>query len=160
MKDSTLGIKLSPEENIIKYPLDEIVEKGAQKMLQLALEVEVDLFLERYQYILDNQGNRQVVRNGHNKPRKIVSGAGQVEVKVPRVDDRILEKHNEGRFSSSIVPPYLRRTKNIDELVPVLYLKGISTGDFTEALESILGKEVIGLSAQNRFRLKSVRQKE
>lgn len=160
MEDNTGKINTSPEENIIKHPLDEIVQKGAQAMLQKALEIEVDLFLERYQYILDDQGNRQIVRNGHNKPRKIVTGAGQVEIETPRVDDRILEKHNESRFSSSIIPPYLKRTKNIDELVPILYLKGISTGDFTEALESILGKEVIGLSSANIVRLKAVWEKE
>ncbi len=160
MNQNTLKLRINPEESFTKQPLDEIVRNGAKEMLQKALEVEVNLFLEKYQYILDNKGNRKVVRNGRGRPRKIVTGAGQIEVEAPRVDDRILEQHQEPRFKSSLVPPYLRRTKNIDELLPVLYLKGISTGDFSEALESILGKSVIGLSAQNIVRLKQVWQKE
>ena len=134
MNNNTSRLKVSPEENIVKQSLDEIARKGAREMLQKALEIEVDLFLEQYQYILDDNGNRQVVRNGHSESRKIITGAGQLDIRTPRIDDRILEKHKEKRFKSSIIPPYLRRTKNIDELLPVLYLKGISTGDFTEAL--------------------------
>lgn len=160
MNKNTFQNRTNPEQNIIKHPLDEIVKRGAREMLQRALEMEVDLFLEQYQYILDDEGNRQVIRNGHHKTRKIVTGAGAIEIMSPRVDDRVLTAHNESRFSSSIIPPYLRRTKNIDELLPVLYLKGISTGDFGEALENILGKNVIGLSAQNIVRLKSVWQEE
>ncbi|MCK5012765.1 MAG: IS256 family transposase [Candidatus Omnitrophica bacterium] len=160
MNKNTVKLKINPEENIVNQPLDEIVRNGAKTMLQKALEIEVDLFLEKYQYILDDKGNRRVVRNGRSRARKIVAGAGQIEIKAPRIDDRTLEIHHEPRFKSSIVPPYLRRTKNIDELLPLLYLKGISTGDFSEALESILGKNVIGLSAQNIVRLKQVWQKE
>lgn len=160
MNKSTLKLRINPEENIVNQPLDEIVRNGAKEMLQKALEIEVNLYLERYQYVLDEKGNRKVVRNGRGHPRKIVTGAGQIEVEVPRIDDRVLDAHQEPRFRSSIIPPYLRRTKNIDELLPVLYLKGISTGDFSEALESILGKNVIGLSAQNIVRLKQVWQKE
>jgi transposase-like protein len=160
MTKNTVKLKINPEENITNHPLDEIVRQGAQRMLQKALGVEAELFIERYQYILDDAGNRQVVRNGYSKSRKIVTGAGQIEVQTPRVDDRALEVHQEPRFKSSLVPPYLRRTRHIDELLPVLYLKGISTGDFSEALESILGKDVIGISAQNIVRLKQVWQKE
>jgi len=160
MTKNTVKLRINPEENIVNQPLDEIVRNGAKEMLEKALKIEVDLFLERYQYILNDEGNRKVVRNGRGRPRKIVTGAGQIEVETPRIDDRALEIQQEPRFKSSIVPPYLRRTKNIDELLPVLYLKGISTGDFSEALESILGKDVIGLSAQNIVRLKQVWQKE
>ena len=160
MIKNTVKLRINPEENSVNTPLDEIVRNGAKEMLQKALEIEVNLFLERYQYILDENGNRQVIRNGRGRPRKIITGAGQLEVETPRVDDRVLEIHQEPRFKSSIVPPYLRRTKNIDELLPVLYLKGISTGDFGEALESILGKSVVGISAQNIVRLKQVWQKE
>lgn len=160
MDNNTLRLKVSPEENIIKQSLDEIAREGAREMLQKALEIEVDLFLEQYQYILDDNGNRQVVRNGHSDSRKIITGIGQLDIRTPRIDDRILDNHKEKRFKSSIIPPYLRRTKNIDELLPVLYLKGISTGDFTEALESILGKQVIGLSAQTIVRLKSIWEQE
>ena len=159
MKNNTLTLKTNPE-NLVKQPLDEIVRLGAQELLTKALEVEVSLFVERYQYIIDDQMNRQVVRNGYHDSRKIVTGAGQVDVKVPRVDDRALEAQNERRFVSQIVPPYLRKTKNMEELLPVLYLKGISTGDFQEALEKILGKDVVGLSAQTVVRLKQVWQEE
>lgn len=149
-----------PEENITEFPLDEIVRRGAQEMLEKALKVEVDSFLGRYQYILDDGGRRQVVRNGYNPARKIVTGAGQLDIRQPRIDDRILEKHGEVRFKSGLIPPYLRRTKNVNELLPVLYLKGISTGDFTEALQALLGKEVIGLSPETIVRLKQVWQKD
>ncbi len=160
MNKNTIKLRTNPEENIVNQPLDEIVRNGAKEMLQKALEIEINLFLEKYQYILDDKGNRQVIRNGRGRPRKIITGAGQLEVETPRVDDRVLDIHQEPRFKSSIVPPYLRRTRNIDELLPVLYLKGISTGDFGEALESILGKSVIGISAQNIVRLKEVWKKE
>ncbi len=150
----------NPEENIIQNPLDEIVRIGAQKLLKQALEIEVETFLEQHQYVLDDEGRRQVVRNGHHLSRKIVTGAGQLEVQCPRIDDRVLDRVKGPRFRSSLIPVYLRRTKNIEELVPALYLKGISTGDFTEALSAILGKDVIGLSAENVVRLKSVWQKE
>lgn len=160
MGKDTRSTAVNPEENIIASPLDEIVRKGAQKILMQALEIEVDSFLEKYQYILDDKGNRLVVRNGYNPQRKIITGAGQLEVETPRIDDRILDKHNESRFKSSIIPPYLRRTANVNELIPVLYLKGISTGDFTEALQAILGKDVIGLSAENIVRLKRVWEEE
>ena len=159
MKNNTLTLKTNPE-NLVKQPLDEIVRMGAQELLTTALEVEVNLFVERYQYIIDDQMRRQVVRHGYQKARKIVTGAGQVEVKVPRVDDRILGVQDEARFMSRLVPPYLRKTKNMEELLPVLYLKGISTGDFQEALEKILGKDVVGLSAQTIVRLKQVWQEE
>jgi transposase-like protein len=124
------------------------------------LEIEVDLFLEKYQYMLDDKGNRLVIRNGYNLQRKIVTGAGQLDVSTPRIDDRILDRYGERRFKSSIIPPYLRRATNINELLPVLYLKGISTGDFTETLSSILGKDVIGLSADTIVRLKRVWEDE
>jgi len=158
-KNHTLTLKTNPE-NLVRQPLDEIVRLGAQELLTTALEVEVNLFVERYQYIIDDQMRRLVVRHGHHKARKIVTGAGQVEVKVPRVDDRVLEGQNEPRFASQLVPPYLRKSKNMEELLPILYLKGISTGDFQEALEKILGKDVVGLSAQTIVRLKQVWQEE
>lgn len=160
MNKDSRNLQDNPEKNIVTHPLDEIVRQGAQEMLEKALEIEVDLFLERYQYILDDDGNRKIVRNGRHRARKVITGAGAIEVRQPRVDDRALIPQNEPRFSSGIIPPYLRRTKNIDELLPVLYLKGISTGDFSEALESILGRHVTGLSAQTIVRLKTVWEKE
>ena len=149
-----------PDRTLPLLPLDEVVRQGARKLLQRAVEIEADVFLERYQYLMDDAGHRQVVRNGHRPVRRIITGAGPVEVATPRVDDRVLAKHDEPRFTSQLIPPYLRRTKNIEELLPVLYLKGISTGDFTEALQALLGRDVIGLSAETIVRLKTVWQRE
>jgi len=149
-----------PDRSLPRLPLDEVVRQGARELVQHAVEVEVELFLERYQYLMDAAGHRQVVRNGHRPLRRIVTGAGPVEVATPRVDDRVLARHGDARFTSALIPPYLRRTPHIEELLPVLYLKGISTGDFTEALQAILGPDVIGLSAETIVRLKTVWQRE
>ena len=107
---------LKPEENINHFPLDEIVKKGAKRMLEQALETEVDSFLERHQYLLDDQGRRLVIRNGYAKERKIVTGAGQLGVRTPRVDDRILETLKEDRFQSSLIPPYCKIRSNSSTL--------------------------------------------
>jgi len=149
-----------PDRSLPLLPLDEVVQRGAQELLQRALDVEVELFLERYQYRMDDQGHRQIVRNGHRPLRRIVTGAGPLEVTTPRVDDRVLARHGDERFTSALIPPYLRRTPHIEELLPVLYLKGISTGDFREALQALLGPDVIGLSAETIVRLKQVWQRE
>ena len=149
-----------PDRSLPLWPLDEVVRRGAQALLQRALDVEVDLFLERYQYLMDDRGHRQVVRNGHRPLRRLVTGAGPVDVATPRIDDRVLERQGDARFTSALIPPYLRRTPHIEELLPVLYLKGISTGDFQEALQAILGPEAIGLSAETIVRLKRVWQQE
>lgn len=160
MQQDTGSSGVRPDRSLPRLPLDEVVRHGAQRLLQKALDVEVDLFLERYQYLMDDQGRRQVVRNGARPPRRIITGAGPIEVATPRIDDRVLAKHDEPRFTSALIPPYLRRTKNMEELLPILYLKGISTGDFSEALQAILGREVIGLSAETIVRLKRVWQQE
>ena len=156
MKKNKPEMTQNPQENVFTSVLDEIVRKGAQKMLETALNIEVEEFCESHHSRRDESDRRLVTRNGYNKARKIVTGAGQLEIQTPRVDDRVLGETGKPRFKSSLVPPYLRRTKNIEELVPVLYLKGISTGDFTEALEKILGKDVIGFSAENIVRMKQV----
>ena len=160
MQQDTSLPEARPDRRLPLWPLDEVVRQGARQLVQRAVEVEVDLFLERYQYLMDDQGHRQVVRNGHRPVRRIVTGAGPVEVATPRIDDRVLARHGEARFTSALIPPYLRRTKNMAELLPVLYLKGLSTGDFTEALQAMLGREVIGLSAETIVRLKQVWQRE
>ena len=98
----------------------------------------------------DENGQRLVVRNGHLPEREIISGIGPIKVRQPRVRHR-----DGGRFSSAILPRFMRRTPSVDALIPVLYLKGISTGDFTEALEAILGEKASGLSATNIVRLKA-----
>lgn len=140
--------------------LDEIVRAGAQKMLQAAIEAEVDHFLETHADRCDAAGRRQVVRNGHLPARELITGAGRIEVSQPRVRDRSPDKEGRVRFSSSILPAYLRRTKSIEELIPWLYLKGISTGDFNEALQSLLGIDCPNLSANVIVRLKETWSKE
>ena len=160
MKNNGIKTRNPEEKGLVKLELDALIRKGAQELLAKALEVEVDLFLEKYQYILDDAGNRRVIKNGNHRPRQILTGAGPIEVRVPRVDDRALVVQNEPRYTSGIVPKYLRKSNNIDELLPVLYLKGISTGDFQEALEKILGPQAKGLSAQTIIRLKRIWQEE
>ncbi len=137
--------------------LEQILHKGAQDMLQLAIEIEVQQYIEKHQKELDENGHRIVVRNGYLPERELLTGIGPVKVKQPRIDDRKLRKKSEGTegFSSRILPRYLRRIPSIDNLIPALYLKGISTNDFPQALSAILGKEADGLSATTVVRLKS-----
>jgi transposase-like protein len=135
-------------------PLDELVRQGAQRMLQAAIESEVKEFVGQHADRRDERGNRLVVRNGYLPERQLLTGAGRLEVEQPRVRDNTPERDQRVRFSSSILPPYLRRSKTIDELIPWLYLKGISTGDFQEALQSLLGEDAPGLSANVIVRLK------
>ena len=149
----------SPEE--VRITLDEVIHNGAVEMLKKALAVEIAGYLERHETDRDKQGYAMVTRNGYGKERRVTTGAGELKIRAPRVNDRRLDEDgNRQRFKSSLLPPFLRRTKNMDELFPVLYLKGISTGDFEEALEALLGKEVIGLSASNITRLKRVWEDE
>jgi putative transposase len=134
-------------------PLDELIRHGAQQMLQSAIEMEVDDFLAQHADRRDARGKRLVIRNGYQPAREILTGAGRLAVEQPRVRDNSREKENRVRFSSSILPPYLRRSKAIDELIPWLYLKGISTGDFTEALQALVGEDAPALSPNVVVRL-------
>ena len=136
--------------------MDAIFRKGAQKMLMQALDFEVADFVERHQMDVDAQGHRQVVRNGHMPTRTVLGSCGPVEVKQPRVRDRRgVTDPNAVTFSSKILPPYLRKSKNVEDLLPWLYLRGISTGDFQNALEGLLGPNAAGLSATTITRLTS-----
>ena len=136
--------------------LEEIARRGAQQMLAQAMEAEVALFIENHADKVDENGHRKVVRNGHMPARELVTGIGRVPIKQPRVDDRQLAGGEEQRFSSAILPRYLKRVASVDSLIPVLYLKGVSTGDFSEALKAILGEGAPGLSANSVVRLKAV----
>jgi transposase-like protein len=137
--------------------LDEIVREGARRMLQRAVEQEVAEYVESHKHCLDGGGRRLVVRNGRKPPRTILTGCGPVEVSQPRVNDRRVDENGTRcRFTSKILPPYLRKSKAIEELVPWLYLKGISTGDMPEALGH-LGFDGSGLSPRSVLRLKEVR---
>jgi len=141
--------------------LTAILRQGAQEMLAAAIENEVAEYIGGHAQVRDDQGHRLVVRNGYLPARQIQTGLGLVEVQQPRVNDRRVDDKGERiRFSSQILPPYLRRTKSLDELLPWLYLRGISTGDFTEALQALLGPQAPGLSATNIVRLKEAWQQE
>lgn len=139
-----------------KASLEELVREGARRMLQEAMELEVREYIERHQEMRDGTSRRVVVRNGSLSEREILSGVGPLLIKQPRAHDR-----REGqKFSSQILPPYMRRVPSIDALIPALYLKGISTGDFSEALSAILGENAAGLSPTNIVRLKRGREEE
>jgi transposase-like protein len=128
-------------------------------MLAQAIEAEVAAYLGARSELRDEAGRQQVVRNGYLPQRTILTGVGPVAIKQPRVQDRRPAPERE-MFSSAILPPYLRKTKSIEELIPWLYLKGVSTGDFSEALAALLGPDAKGLSANTVTRLKAVWQQE
>lgn len=134
--------------------LDRLVRDGAQKMLQSAIEAEVDEFLAQNSDRRKADGKRLVVRNGYLPSRQIVMGAGPLDVSQPRVRDRTPGADDKLHFSSKILPPYLRRSGSVDELIPWPYLKGISSGDFSDALQSLLGPECPRLSPNVVIRLK------
>ena len=158
-KDNVIDFK--KPEPFIDDPLTEILRQGARRLLSAALEAEIDGFLHQYRELQDHSGHQRVVRNGYLPEREIQTGIGQVPVKAPRIRDQQPGSQNGRiRFASAILPPYLRRTKSIETLLPWLYLKGISTGDFTDALAALLGKDAPGLSATTISRLKTVWQDE
>jgi len=139
--------------------LNEVLREGARQMLARAIEAEVQGFLVARENLVDAAGHRLVVRNGYLPARTIQTALGELPVKQPRVRDRRLAAERE-TFQSSILPPYLRRTKSLEELLPWLYLKGVSTGDFSEALAALLGPEAPGLSATTITRLKAIWEEE
>ena len=152
------------EARIVPLPqskdvLSDILRHGAQRMLAQAVEAEVADWLSAQAEHRDGRGRQQVVRNGYMPQRTILTGLGRVEVEQPRVHDRRPKKERE-KFCSQILPPYLRKTKSLEELIPWLYLKGISTGDFSEALAALLGPDAKGLSASVVTRLKGIWQEE
>ena len=133
--------------------LEALAREGARKLLQQALENEVAEYIEAHAAKRDENGRRLAVRNGTMPERNILTGLGPLAIRQPRVDDRKL-KEQEERFSSQVLPRYLRRVPSVDNLIPVLYLKGISSKEFLKALSSILGEQAKGLSATNIVRLK------
>jgi transposase-like protein len=134
--------------------LTDILRDGAQRLLSQAVEAEVTDWIASHAHLTDQVGHRQVVRNGHLPKRTITTGVGPIEVQQPRVLDRRAPDEAEP-FSSKILPPYLRKTKSLEELIPWLYLKGVSTGDFNEALAALVGPNCPGLSASTVTRLKT-----
>lgn len=155
------------EDNLVAYKnpgialpvadaLTEVLRRGAGTLLQQAVEAEVAEVIARFQELRDERGRQRVVRNGHLPERRVQTGIGELAVKAPRVRDRA----GELKFNSSILPRYLRRTRSLEELLPWLYLKGLSTGDFSSALTALLGKDAPGLSANTISRLKEVWKRE
>ncbi len=142
VSSSTIGFPVSSSRDV----LSEVLRAGAQQMLATAIEAEVAEWIDSHRDLRDERGHRQVIRNGHLPKRQIITGVGPIAVEQPRVRDRRGVREREP-FHSRILPPYLRKTKSIEELLPWLYLKGISTGDFQEALQSLVGPECPGLSA-------------
>jgi len=137
-----------------KSPLDEIVREGARRMLQAAIDAEVDNFIEENKDRCDEQGRRLVVKNGRLPEREILTGAGAIPVSQGRVRDNHPDPDKRVTFTPSVLPAYLRKTEAIEELIPWLYLKGVSTSDFSEALQSLFGERAAGLSPSVVVRLK------
>lgn len=141
--------------------LDEIARQGACKMLAQALQAEVDAYLKAAETERDERGHALVLRNGYARSRQLVCGTGAIEVRAPRVNDKRVDEHTgqRMRFQSSILPPYMRRSPKVTEVLPLLYLHGLSSGDFAPALEEFFGTEA-GLSPATIMRLTKQWQKE
>lgn len=154
MRESNIDRVVLPVPQVMDA-LTDILREGARRLLSEAIRQEVDDWLAERSHLRDDQGRRQVVRNGYLPEREIITGVGAIAVRQPRVRDRRPGDDAEP-FTSKILPPYLRKAKNIEELIPWLYLKGISTGDFSEALKALVGPNCPGLSATTVTRLKTV----
>ncbi|NIC36209.1 IS256 family transposase [Halomonas desiderata] len=150
MTDSTLRALSQPEPHVTD-PLHELLRQGARDLIAKAVEAELATFLAQYADQRLDDGRQAVVRNGYLPERTVQTGVGDVSVQVPKVRDR---SGGGVRFNSSLLPPYLKRARSIEELIPWLYLKGISTGDYQEALAALLGDQAKGLSANTVSRLK------
>ncbi len=140
----------------ITQSLDELAREGARRMILVALELEVEQYVEKLRHLRDEKGHALVVRNGKAEPRTVSLGAGSIKFQAPRVDDRRPDQ----RFTSRILPPYMRRSPRLNEALPVLYLRGLSTGDFEEAIPVLLGADAAGFSATTITRLLRVWQDE
>jgi len=139
-----------------KDQLTEVLRQGAQKLVLEAVEAEFASFLEHHDHERLADGRKRIVRHGHLPERKIVTGIGAVPVKVPRSRDRQSHKDKDDiRFTSQLLPPYVRRAKSVDMAIPYLYLKGISSGDFSEVMPVLLGKDAVGFSADTVARLRN-----
>jgi len=150
-------IALKKPGEFIEDPLTELLRTGARQLIRDAVDAELQDLLQQYAELRNENGHMQVVRNGFLPEREILTGLGPVKVQVPKIRD----KSGQGiKFNSALLPPYLRKTRAIEEVLPWLYLKGISTGDFQEALQALLGNEVKGLSASTISRLKVTWEQE
>jgi putative transposase len=157
IQDSVLKL-IQPGE--FSDPLTEVLRNGARALLAQAIDAEVAAFLGSHADKRAEDGRQRLVRHGHLPERDIVTGIGPVAVRAPRVRDRVGAPQERIRFTSTILPPYARRSKSLEVLIPMLYLKGISTGDFDEALQALLGSDAGGLSAATVARLKNAWSEE
>ena len=143
--DTGAGDNLRAVEAADVPTLDAVAREGARRMLEAALQAEVARYVEAHEEARDADGRRLVVRNGHAQARTVTCGAGTLEVRAPRVNDRQVDEDGERRrFTSRILPPYMHRSPNVAEVLPILYLRGLSTADFREALPVLLGEEAAG----------------
>src|ERR1035437_8943326 len=147
------------EESGELLSLDEIARVGERRMLVAALATESADYVERHRDERDDEGRALVVHNGRSQGRKLTLGTWTVELKAPRVNDRRRDEQGQ-RFTSRILPPYMRRSPKVAEVLPILYLRGLSTGDFRPALEGLLGEDAAGLSPTNIARLTACWEKE
>ena len=148
-KDTVVRFRKKDE---VVDPLVELLRSGAHELISRAVEEELQVFLEQQAGRREANGRLAVVRNGYQPERPLLTGMGPVRVQVPKVRDR----SGEGAvFHSTLVPPYVRRARSVEAALPWLYLKGISTGDMSEALQALVGKEAVGLSATVVSRLKA-----
>jgi putative transposase len=146
--------KPTKENEELRTTLDELLQRGALKMLHEALEAEVDEYVRRHREARDVRGRAHVVRNGKAPARQLVTGSGTLEVRAPRVNDRRVDGTGQRhRFTSQILPSYMRKAPKVTEVLPILYLRGLSTGDFQAALPVLLGEEAGGLSPTTITRL-------
>ena len=143
---------LSQPEVASNDPLHELIRQGARDLIAQAVETELESLLKQYADVKTPDGRRAVVRNGHLPKRAVQTGVGDVEVQVPKVRDR---SGSGIRFNSHLLPPYLKRARSLEELIPWLYLRGVSSGDFQEALSALVGEQANGLSANTVSRLKA-----
>jgi len=141
------------ERDGLAFTLDDLARDGARRMIAAALAVEVDDYVVRYQGERDKDGLALVVRNGWARPRKVTVGSGTIELSAPRVNDKRVVEGERQQFTSRILPPYVRRSPKVDAVLPLLYLHGLSTGDFQEALPVLLGQDAAGLSPSTVTRL-------
>lgn len=151
-QDNLVEFKTPESEESFSDALSELVRQGARQIIAQAVEAELNEFLGQYQGLRDDRGRQIIVRNGYLPERTITTGIGEVAIQVPKVRDR----NSSGiKFTSQLLPPYLKRSRSMEEVMPWLYLKGVSTGDFGEALSALLGPEAKGLSAATISRLKA-----
>ena len=156
MKKFALPQDKNLSEISTRSALEEVLRDGAKRMLQEAIETEVLEYVQRFNEMKDKMNKRLVTRNGHLPPRDILTGLGPINIRQPRVRD----KRDGECFSSSVLPKYKRKTQSLEQLIPELYLRGISTNNFPEALSALLGKNAVGLSPANIIRMKEVWEQE